>query len=292
VSASQFLQSTVDGVGLWPVYALTAAGFVIIYRATLVFNFAQGALLLLSAYGVYQLRVKVGIAIGPTLILVIVGMAALGALTYLLVLKPMTGQPVFALIIVTMGLSIVATGIAGVIWGFSGLFVPSPHIGAALHIGSARISALNVTEVLVSGGILAALGAFFKFTPIGLQMRATAESPTLASRRGVSVQRVYTLSWALAAAVSAVAGAILVFGSGATPTISNVGLTAFPAALIGGFDSLLGAVIGGLIVALAQNYAATLWSPAVENMVVFALMLVVLIVRPYGLFGTKEVLRV
>jgi branched-chain amino acid transport system permease protein len=292
MSASQFLQSTVNGFALWPVYALTAAGFVIIYRATLVFNFAQGALLLLGAYGVYQLRVKAGISIWPTLILVIIGMAALGALTYLLVLKPMTGQPVFALIIVTMGLSIVATGLAGVIWGFSGLFVPSPHIGAALKIGSARISALNATEILVAAGILAGLGAFFQFTPIGLQMRATAESPTLASRRGVSVQRVYTFSWALAAAISAVAGAILAFGSGATPTISDVGLTAFPAALIGGFDSLLGAVIGGLIVALAQTYAATLWSPAVEDMVVFGLMLVVLIIRPFGLFGTKEVLRV
>jgi branched-chain amino acid transport system permease protein len=136
------------------------------------------------------------------------------------------------------------------------------------------------------------VGLFFRFTPIGLQMRATAESPTLAGRRGVSVQTVYTLAWVLAAVVSGVGGIILAYRSGAGPALADVGLRAFPAALIGGFDSLTGAVIGALIIALAQTYAANIWSSEVTDVVVFGLMLVVLIVRPYGLLGTKEVLRV
>jgi branched-chain amino acid transport system permease protein len=292
MSANEFLQSTVNGIALWPVYALTAAGFVIIYRSTLVFNFAQGALLLLGAYATYELVVRAGLPPGVALVLVVVALAFVGALTYLVILKPMTGQPVFAVIIVTMGLSIVATGVAGVVWGFSALNVPAPHLGSGVTIGSARISGLDLVSVIGAAAILGALGLFFRFTPVGLQMRATAESPTLASRRGISVQRVYTLAWALAAAVSGVGGAILAFRAGAGPTISDIGLRAFPAALIGGFDSLAGAVVGALIISLAQTYAATLWSSEVQDLVIFGLMLGVLILRPYGLFGTREVLRV
>jgi branched-chain amino acid transport system permease protein len=292
LSGSTLLQSTLDALASWPVYALTAVGFVVIYRATRVFNFATGALLLLGAYATYDFTVRLALPTPVALVLVFIALGLLGAVLYLVALRPMTGQPTFALIIVTRGLSIIATGLAGVVWGYSPLHVPAPKLGPALSLGSARLAMFDVVSVFVAAIIIVALGLFFRYTPIGLQMRATAESPTLASRRGVSVQVVYTAAWMLAAIVSAGAGVILAYRAGAAPALADIGLRAFPAALIGGFDSLAGAVIGALIISLASTYAANIWSSEVEDLVVFGLMLVVLIVRPYGLLGTREVLRV
>ncbi len=288
----QLLQATADGITLAPVYILAAIGFVIIFRATAVFNFAQGSLMMLGGYAVYELSTKHGLPAAAGMALAAVLIALLGGATYLIVLKPLTGQPVFAQIIVTMALAIVAAGPAGVFWGFSTLPIQSPSLGGPMRIGTVRVAAFDAWALVVTIGVTVGLALFFRYAGLGLYMRATAESPNLASRRGVSIQRIYTLAWVLAGATAGLAGTIVAFRTGAGPSIANVGLLAFPAALIGGFDSLLGAVVGGVLIALARTYVGTLWGPQVEDVVVFGLMLAVLLVRPYGLFGTPEIQRV
>jgi branched-chain amino acid transport system permease protein len=292
VSLADFVEATGNGIALAPIYILTAAGFVIVYRATQVFNFAQGALMLIGAYLLYEGAETLGLSLGFALLFAIVGMAIVGALIYLLTLKPLTGHGTFGLIIVTMGVSIVLTGIAAVKWGFTPLNLNAPNPDLAIRIGDFRLSGFATLSVIATAAVLLLLAALFRYTAIGMQMRAVAESPVLASRRGISVEKIYVLTWMLSGAVAAIAGAMVAFRSGAAPSVAAVGLVAFPAALIGGFDSLLGAVVGGLIVALLQTYATFLWGAEVQDVVVFGLMLAVLLVRPYGLFGTREVQRV
>ncbi len=289
---NNFIEATGSALALAPVYMLTAAGFVIVYRATQVFNFAQGAMMLLGAYFLQELAVESGLPLGVALVGAVIGMALVGALIYILTLKPLTGKDTFGLIIVTMGISIVVTGLAAIKWGFAPTSIPSPSPDIDITIGAFRLSGFDVSAIAISLLALIALGLFFRFASTGIQMRAVAESPILASRRGVSVQKIYIVTWMLAGAFAALAGAIVAFRSGAGPSIAGVGLLAFPAALIGGFDSLLGAVIGGLIVALAQTYAVLFLGAGVQEVVVFALMLAVLLVRPFGLFGGKVIERV
>jgi branched-chain amino acid transport system permease protein len=292
MSLSDFIEATGNGISLAPVYVLTAAGFVIVYRATQVFNFAQGAFMLLGAYFTYEALVSLSLPLGIALLVAVTAMALVGAAVYGVTLKPLTGHGTFGLIIVTMGVSIVLTGIAAVKWGFTPKSVPAPSPALGIKIGDFRMSGWSVATVIGTVAVLLVLTGVFRFTVIGRQMRAVAESPLLASRRGISVQRVYVVTWMLAGATAAIAGALVAFRSGAAPSIAAVGLVAFPAALIGGFDSLLGAVVGGVIVALLQTYAVLAWGADIQNAIVFAAMLVVLLIRPYGLFGTKEVQRV
>jgi len=289
---SDFVHATSSALGLAPIYILTATGFVIVYRATQVFNFAQGALMMLGAYFTYQATEKMGLALVPAIILTVLAMAVVGALIYQLTLRPLTGHGTFGLIIVTMGVSILLTGIVAAKWGFTALALSAPEPALGIHSGSFNLGGFDVGSIILTAVVLGALAAFFQYAPIGIQMRATAESPKLASQRGISVQRIYTITWMLAGAAAALAGAIVSFRTGASPTVAAIGLLAFPAALIGGFDSLRGAIVGGLIVALAQAYAAQIWGTEIQEAVVYALMLVVLMIRPYGLFGSPEVLRV
>jgi branched-chain amino acid transport system permease protein len=205
----------------------------------------------------------------------------------------MTGQPVFAQVIVTMGISVAVLGIVAVYWGFAPLPLAAPFDGPPVHIGGTVVNQFNLVSTVFTVVVISAVALFFEYTPVGLQMRAAAESATLASRRGVNLQKVYLLAWVLAGAVAGLAGVLIAFRSnGATPILEAVGLRAFPAALIGGFESLKGAALGALFVGLAQTYATLLWGANVQDAVVFGLMLVFLMMRPYGLFGTREVLRV
>lgn len=289
----EFLQATSDGVSLAAIYSLAAASFVVVYRATNVFNFAQGAFMLLGGYLTFEIVDRFGVSTPVAVVVSLLLMGLIGAGCYQAVLRPMTGQPVFAMIIVTMGISIIVVGLVGVVWGYSPRTLPDVlGDGQIALVGGARISYLNAASVGVSLSAVVGLMAFFRFAPLGLRMRAAAESPVLASRRLINVERVNMLAWALGAVLACLAGALLAMRVGIAPSMQSVGLRAFPVALIGGFDSLRGALIGGLIVALLQTYAAILWGAQVQDLVVFGSMLVILLIRPYGIFGTREVLRV
>jgi branched-chain amino acid transport system permease protein len=275
------------------IYALAALGFVIIYRATRVFNFAQGEFMMVGAYACYACLATFRLPVVAAVIFALVAGAVTGLLVYLIAIRSMTGQPLFAIIIVTMGVSIFMRAAVGFIWGPVARYAPLPNAGVTIQLpAGVVISLYDLLAIGIAVVVCASFMAFFRFTTVGLQMRATAENPRLAGNRGVNVQMIFALAWALAG-MSAVIGGILYAGrTSFSPAISALGLQAFPAALVGGFDSVGGAIIGALLVAVAETVATSIWGPATQDVVAFGILLLILLVRPYGLFGAKEVGRV
>jgi len=296
---TQFLQALVNGVSLAGIYALVALGFVIIYKSMQVLNFAQPALLLLGGYWVLYFATIWDLPFG---IAILIG-AALAALTGVIVerttLRPMVGKPVFAVAIMTIGLNTVITVVAldlldvdirriGDPWGLQFFTF------ANLNIAHRQVAAI-LTAIVMVGLLL----AFFKFSRIGLAMRATAFDQEVALTQGVSVTAVFALSWALAAVLAMLAGVFIGSGVGLDRSAAVVALKALPVVVVGGLDSIAGALTGALVVAMAEALSAT-YQPqyasflgkGFSQVVPYLVMFIVLLVRPYGLFGTKEVERV
>lgn len=301
---TQFLQALINGLSLAAIYGLIGLGFVIIYKSTQVFNFAQPALLLLGAYWVVYFATVVE---WPFWLAVILA-AALSAITGIVVervaLRPMVGKPVFAVAIMTIGLNILLTIFAldllgidarpmGAPWGID--FSALDAFGGRLVVTHRQIAAVVAAAVLV--GLLL---AFFKYSRFGLAMRATAFDQEVALTQGVSVTAVFAASWAIASVLAMVGGVFI--GSvppGLDRSASIVALKALPVVVIGGLDSVAGALAGALIVGLAEALASIYQPQYAEflgsnfsQVVPYLVMFLVLLVRPYGLFGTKEVERV
>jgi branched-chain amino acid transport system permease protein len=301
---TQFLQAIVDGMALAAVYALIALGFVIIYKSTQVLNFAQPALMLLGAYWVVYFATIIGWPFWAAVIMA-AGLAALtGVLVERMALRPMVGKPVFAVAIMTIGLNTVITVFAtdllgidarstGAPWGFD--FVSIDVFGGSLVVGHRQIAALVATAVLVGVLLL-----FFRYSRFGLAMRAAAFDQEVALTQGVSVTSVFAASWAIAAVLAMVGGVFV----GATPpgldrSASIVALKALPVVVVGGLDSIAGALLGAFIIGIAEALTFT-YQPEYlsflgqnfSQVVPYVVMFLVLLVRPYGLFGTKQVERV
>lgn len=301
---TQFLQAIVDGMSLAAVYSLIALGFVIIYKSTQVLNFAQPALMLLGAYWVVYFATVVGWPFWLAVVMA-AGLAALtGVLVERMALRPMVGKPVFAVAIMTIGLNTVITVMAtdllgidarptGAPWGFD--FVSIDVFGGSLIVGHRQIAALITTAVLVGVLLL-----FFRYSRFGLAMRAAAFDQEVALTQGVSVTSVFAASWAIAAVLAMVGGVFV----GATPpgldrSASIVALKALPVVVVGGLDSIAGALLGAFIVGIAEALTFT-YQPQYlsflgqnfSQVVPYVVMFLVLLVRPYGLFGTKQVERV
>jgi len=301
---TQFLQALVEGLSLAAIYALIALGFVIIYKSTQVLNFAQPALLLLGAYWVVYFATVMRWPFWLAVVMA-AGLAALtGIVVERLALRPMVGKPVFAVAIMTIGLNTVITVVAldllgidarpvGAPWGLD--FVRLDLFGGSLIITHRQVAALITTVVLV-----AALLAFFKYSRFGLAMRAAAFDQEVAVTQGVSVVVVFAASWAIASVLAMIGGVFI----GATPpgldrSASIVALKALPVVVIGGLDSVAGALVGAVVVGMAEALTFT-YQPThaaflgrnFAQVVPYLVMFLVLLVRPYGLLGTKEVERV
>jgi branched-chain amino acid transport system permease protein len=302
---TQFLQALVDGVSLAAVYGLIALGFVIIYKSTQVFNFAQPALLLLGAYWVVYFATVVEWPFWLAVLMAAVLAAVTGVIVERLALRPMVGKPVFAVAIMTIGLNTLITIVALDLLGIDARPIGAPWqaidnftldlFGGVLVVTHRQVAALLTTVVLVG-----ALFAFFKYSRFGLAMRAAAFDQEVALTQGVSVSAVFAASWAIASVLAMVGGVFI--GSippGLDRSASIVALKALPVVVIGGLDSVGGALVGALIVGLAEaltfyyqpQYAAFL-GQNVSQVIPYVVMFLVLLFRPYGIFGTKEVERV
>jgi len=296
---TQFLQALVNGVSLAGIYALVALGFVIIYKSMQVLNFAQPALLLLGGYWVLYFATIWDLPFG---IAILIG-AALAALTGVIVerttLRPMVGKPVFAVAILTIGLNTVITVIALDLLG-----VETRQMGDPWGLKYVQFAGLNIAHrqiaVIVTVVLLVSLLlAFFKFSRMGLAMRATAFDQEVALTQGVSVSTVFAMSWAIAAVLAMFGGVFLGSGIGLDRSAAVVALKALPVVVVGGLDSIAGAIVGALMVAVAETLAAT-YQPqyatflgkGFSQLVPYVVMFIVLLFRPYGLFGTKEIERV
>jgi branched-chain amino acid transport system permease protein len=304
----KFIRLTYTGLTDGTLLALIALGLVLVYKATDVINFAHGEFMLLGAYIGYQALVWLAPVLSSEPLLVIAAIIAtlivmimVGILVERLVLRPLIGEPVISVIMVTIGLSNIIQAIVGGVWGVSPRSLPTDIIPVddrfTLNIEGARRPLLLAQDSLVAVLIVLALVTllmfFFRRSRHGIAMRATADDQQAAMSMGISIQVIFALTWSLAAMTAAVAGLLISdLTVGVSGDIPGVGLRAFPVIILGGLDSIVGAIVGGLAIGLIETYGSGYIDPSLKNVIPYMVLLVVLMVRPYGLFGQKIIERV
>ena len=300
ITADDLLQTGFSGIALGCKYALIALGFSIIFKATGVINFAQGAFVLVGAYVTYNFTQTWELDFYVSVLLAMAVGAALGALIEALVLRRLVGEAPVTVIMVTIGILFVLDNVVTAIWGPDNRNLGDPWGIDTRQLAGVTVADRDLWTILFAGVALTGFFLFFRYSPLGLAMRAAAMDPEAAMAQGIPARRVYRVSWAIAGIVAALAGATLAAGSGQlSPATGALALVAFPAMILGGVDSPLGAVIGGLIIGLVQQYTA-LFAPeyfgwvgdSFELVSPYLVMILILLVRPFGLFGTREVRRV
>ena len=297
---NQFVTLFVGGLFLGAIYSLVALGFVTIFRATGVINFAQGGLLALGAYFTYAFANSASWPFAIAAIGAIVASALVGAATERIVLRRMVGQPVFAVIMITIGLLFIIEQVITSIWGFDSLNLADPWGVDTFKAGDVVISERDVWTIGLAAVALAGFFLFFRLSKLGVAMRAVAFDQEASLAQGISVRQVFAVSWGISGALAALACLTLASGPAAlNPGIGTVALVAFPAMIVGGLDSPLGAVLGGIIIGLTQSltsgYQDDILPWAGQNLAAvmpYVVMILILMVRPYGLFGTPEVRRI
>ena len=297
---NQFLQAVLNGVGQGAIYALLALGYVMIYKATKVISFAQPALMIIGGLFTYHFTVEFGLPFWIGMLLGIVCGALVGMLVERVALRPMVGKPVFTLAIITIGIDIVLRIVANRYIGAQPKIVTYPSGSERLDLFGLSISYQRIGLIAVTALCVVGLVVFFRATRTGLAMRATAIDQETALAQGIRVGTIFAIAWGIAGGLAAIAGTFVAAGAaGIEQTSWTIALKALPAIIIGGLDSVQGAVIGGLAVGIVEAITATYqpeyapWLGTNFALVVpYALMFVVLLVRPYGLYGTKEVERV
>lgn len=294
------IESIMRGLGQGSVYAMLGLGFVIVYKGTEVVNFAQPALMILGAFFVSWFTFDVGVPFFAAVPLAMLAAALLGASIERIALRPMVGEPVFSAAMVTVGVFFALLTVATRLIGTDIRRTGDPWGLETIMIGDVRLFQVDIAKLVV--GVLAFLvvGAYFKYSRSGLAIRATASDQETALAQGVKVGRMFGLSWALAGALGALAGAFIGAGGvGFEPISALVALKALPAIILGGLDSIKGALIGGLVIGVIESLSRTYqpgfapWLGAnFDQVVPYLVMLIVLMIRPYGLFGTPEIERV
>ena len=287
-----FLELLVSGLVVGAIYGLVAMGFAVIYKATGIVNFAQGEMGMLSAYTTWSLATMLGTGSLATVVLAVVIGALLGLLCERLIMRPMLGEPVLSVVLVTIGLAVVLRSVVTIVWG------ASPHkfeVAGADEIVQMGDIGLRVSQLGVLAALLLAVAGFWYFlghSRFGVAMRAVAADEKTARLMGVSTARVQAVAWASASGLAGLAGALFAVIYGLTPTVFELGLKAFPATVLGGFDSVLGSGVSGLIIGVLENMVGGYLSSSFKEIAGFMLILVVLMVRPFGLFGEKRIERV
>ena len=291
-----FLQLTITGLAWGSVYACIALGFVLIYKSTDIFNFAQPELMMLGAYMAFALITFFKLPLVMGFICALVMMCVIAAFLEMMVVRPMVGEPVLSVIMVTLGLANVLRGLTGLIWGYEELQFPSPFPSDPIMIFGAAVNQAEIYTIVSTAVLLVTFFLFFKYSRSGISMRATAEDAKTAFLMGINVKRVFTASWALASLVATIAGIFLASFTFLEPIMGHTGLKALPAMILGGLDSVVGAIIGGLLIGVIENlagfYLEDYLGSGINDIAAYVIVLIVMMVRPYGLFGTKEIERV
>jgi branched-chain amino acid transport system permease protein len=291
------LQLVINGFALGMVYALVAIGFVIILKCSEAFNIAQGHFVMIGGYLGYTFLVEFGLPIWASLLLAIVTAIIMGLVIERLTLRPLVGQPVIAVVMMTIALSVVLEGLATLIWGgeyktYHGV-LPSVN----LQIGELSIPSETSIVMIVSFVAVAVLMLLFRYSKSGLAMRATADDIQVVQSAGIRVTTVYALSWVIASVVGVIGGILLGGISGVMIPLAQVGIKAFAVVLLGGVNSIGGAIVAGIILGVLENVAAGYLDPhlpggGLANVFPFIVMILVLIIKPYGLFGQVRIERI
>ncbi|WP_029006596.1 branched-chain amino acid ABC transporter permease [Azorhizobium doebereinerae] len=297
MTSSLLLQLIINGLIIGTLYGVVGMCFVLIYKASQVVNFAQGEFLLIGAWTCWYLMTAWQIPFIWGFLFSIAFMMLFGLALQMLVLRPLIGEPIISVIMVTIGLSIFFQALMK--WMFGTFAQPFPPIFpvAKVEILGLQVQSAYLMSTGVSLAIMAGFAWFFKYSRVGLAMRATAFSQQVAQSLGISVRQMFALSWGISAAVSAVAGVVVGIVNGVSSALSYFGIKVFPAVILGGLDSIFGAVVGGLIIGVLENVAHYFdsqflhWGNLYE-IVPFYALIVILMIKPYGLFGTRDIERV
>ena len=283
----EFAQQVVSGIAIGCVYALVALGFVLIYKATEVVNFAQGELMMVGAFIAFTFIGIFGLPFWVGAFAAVVGMAALGGAMDRVVMRPLVGQPAFALFMVTIGIGFLLRAVVSMVpgWGTDTHTMPSPFAGEVVALGPLVLSAEHLSIIMMTAIVVFVFFLFFSKTRLGVAMQATSQNQLAAYYMGIPVKSVFTMIWAVSAAVACCAGLLLAPLAFVHVNMGFIGLKAFPAAVLGGFGSLPGAVIGGLIIGVAESLAGFYLPEGFKDVAAYIVLLAVLVVKPTGLFG-------
>jgi branched-chain amino acid transport system permease protein len=277
-------------------YSLIALGFVLIYKSSKILNFAQGEFVLVGGYVGLFFITQLGFPIWLGVVLLVLALALLGFVIEKLTIRPLVGQPILAIIIMTLGLSLLINGtvicITGSELGTYPQFIPT----APIKIGGAVFSQVYAWCFGIAVLLVGLSAYFFLHTRYGLYMRATAESHEVAQSVGIKVKSTFTLAWVIAASIGGIGGFLLGIIMGVSGDLSEFGLKVFPVVLLGGLESIPGAIIGGMVIGLLENVAAGYLDPLVGGGVTevfpYIIMVIILIFKPYGLFGLTRIERI
>ncbi len=289
-----FFQLLVSGLSIGFLYALSALGFVMIFKSSSVLNFAHGELLAIGAFIFLSLSVWAKLPIVFAFLLTLVGSFALGFIVERLFLRPLIGEELIEVIMLTVGLSAMFRGL--LLFIFGGDTQSYPHFlpdTLTIHWGNIEIPSVYVATFIIGIIFLALFGFFFKYSSQGIYMRSVADNQPAALSLGVHVRRVFALSWAIAALVCAMSGIVLGIINGVNVhELSSIGLKVFPVVILGGLDSIGGAILGGIIIGLLETFTGGYISTSLKEVIPYIALVVILMVKPYGLFGLVEIERV
>jgi len=291
------LQLVMNGLVVGSIYALVALGFVIIYKSSSILNFAQGEFLMLGAYVCLAIMTSAPVPFAAAFLLTLAFSVVLGLFLERAVLRPMIGEPVISVIMLTLGLSSILKAIVQGIWGTDTRPFPQVFPTEPVHLGPFPVSLGYLWSVGCVAVLLVLFSIFFKYTRAGVAMRAVAFSQQTALSMGISVKRIFALSWSIAAVVSAVGGILLgAVRGGVDGSLAFMGLKVVPVAILGGLDSVVGAIVGGLAIGVLENlsggYLDPLFGGGVKEVAPFVALVLILMVKPYGLFGKVKIERV
>ncbi len=287
-----FLNLLMSGLVIGSLYGLIAMGFAIVYRATGMVNFAVGEVMMMIAYISYSLAQIPGIGFVGLLCGTIPVALVLGLVVERIFIRPMLGEPMFSRVMVTIGLAVVIRSTVILIWGVEPKAYPRPLGADVIRFGELALYPGQIFSVVVMGLLCLLMWVFFRHSRVGIAMRATSNNETTALLMGINVKRISAIAWALSSTFAAFAGLSFCLMFSLEPEISQMGLRGFPATLLGGLDSVIGGALGGLIIGVAENMAGGYLGRGLKEIAGFVLIVVVLMVKPYGLFGQREIERV
>ena len=284
---NQVLQLLLAGVAQGCVYALVALGFVLIYKATETVNFAQGDLMMLGGFFALTASVIMGWPYWATILFAVAAMAAVGMLIERIVLRPVLGQPAFTVVMLTIGVGYVLRGVVTMApgWGTDTYTFPTPFADGTFRIGEVIIAVQQVAVIVMTAALVSVLYVFFRFSKLGVAMQATSQNQLAAAYMGIPVRRVNMMIWGLSAGVAAFAGILLAPVTFVHSNMGFIGLKAFPAAVVGGFGSVPGAIVGGLIIGLVEAVAGRYMPEGFKDVAAYVVVLAVLMIKPSGIFG-------
>ena len=305
---TKFRQVMIIGLVVGSLYALVAIGFVLIYKASQAVNFAQGEMVMLGGYLVVAMVTSYGMPLAVAFPLTLIVGGLLGFAVERGILRPLIGKPLVSIVMATIGLAAVVRGLVATIWSPTTKAIPQVSIGPiqpfsteTVTILSTPVAQIDLWSLGFAVVFIAALTVFFKYTRTGIAMQAVADDQQAALSMGISVRRVFAITWAIALVVAAVGGVMWGARQGVDLTLATVGLVVFPAVSLGGLESLTGAILGGIIIGLVQNLTGSYINPYLQDTgigggfdaaVPFIVLIIILMIRPHGLFGREHIERV